>query len=187
MVMTPSASVGAADAATHATPLYRSHVDALFQFPLVALRYADVPGPAVKFTAAPSVIACPASVPLTVTMPELSVNGSVSFEVYVPLLLSSMLPSLPAVVFKRTVPPLVVRFVPEASFNCTVIKVDDDPSATIVVGLAEIVDVAVLAGPCANAGTVTTQNKITLRDTAFAVNAIDECFIFFNLSPFIWI
>ena len=38
MVITPSEDEGDADAVTHAVPLYRSHVPALFQVPVVALR-----------------------------------------------------------------------------------------------------------------------------------------------------
>ena len=48
---------------------------------------------------------------------------------------------------RRTVPPLVDKLLPFASFNCTVIVDVFDPFAVIDVGDAVIVDCATLAAP----------------------------------------
>jgi len=63
--------------------------------------------------------------------------------VYVPFALSVTELSVPLVVARVTVPALEARLLPAASFSCTVTVDVLEPSATIEVGLTEIVDVAV--------------------------------------------
>jgi hypothetical protein len=109
---------------------------------------ARLAAPAVKVTVAVAVIALPLSVPEIVALPA-SV-GDVNVAVYVPLLLSVTLPRDPAVVPSAIVPPLAVRLLPFASFNCTVIVDVLAPFAVIDVGDAVIVDCARLGAPAVN-------------------------------------
>ncbi len=50
-------------------------------------------------------------------------------------------PKVPRVVVRATTPPLVVRLLPLASFNCTVMVDVVVPFARMLVGLAVIVEV----------------------------------------------
>lgn len=116
---------------------------------------AMLAAPTVNVTIASSVIEEPFNVPVIV--PEPTDVGDVNTAVYVPFALSVTLPSVPAVVFRTTVPPLEVRLLLFASFNWTVIVDVLDPLAVIETGEAVISDVATLAAPTVN---VTTASSV---------------------------
>jgi hypothetical protein len=94
--------------------------------------------PATKFTDAVLVNALPPKVPLTVAVP--AVVADVNVAVYVPLLLSVTVPTIPTVVDNATTPPELARLFPFPSFNCTVIVDVLVPFAVIELDDATIVD-----------------------------------------------
>jgi hypothetical protein len=99
-----------------------------------------VAAPATKLTEAVEVNALPdpPKVPLTTAVP--AAVPDVNVAVYVPLLLSFTVPTVPNVLLKTTVPPELVRLFPFPSFNCTVIVEVLVPLAVIELGEALIVD-----------------------------------------------
>jgi len=92
-----------------------------------------------------SAILEPLIFPVTVAGP--ATVDEVSIAVYVPLLLSVMLPIEPADVVSVIVAPPIVRLFPLMSFTCTVMIEVLVPLATIEEGDAVICVVAVLAAP----------------------------------------
>ena len=101
-----------------------------------------LPTSAVKSTVA----VCVAGVPLIekLSVAVVTVVVLVKVAVYVPSSLSVTEPIVPALVEIDTVPALPVRLVPPAVSNCTVIVDVDTPSAGMLVGSAEMVEVTVL-------------------------------------------
>jgi hypothetical protein len=116
--------------------------------PLLVTTYLAA-GPATKPTDAEAASALPFSVPVIVAVP--TVVEEVSVLVYVPFALSVTAESEPRLVARATTPSLVVRSLPIASFNWTVIVEVLVPSAVMDVGEAVSVDIAVEALPTVKA------------------------------------
>ena len=106
---------------------------------------AVLAAPGLNVTVSLSVISEPFIFPVTVAVT--AVVDDVSIAVYVPLLLSVMLPIEPAVVASVIIAPPIVRLFPLMSFTWMVMIEVLVPLATIEEGDAVICVVAVLAAP----------------------------------------
>lgn len=125
----------------------------------------------VKLTVAVFVAAYPFTVKLIIAVATLA--ELVRTAVYVPSLLSVTELIVPAVVDIPTMPPDVVRFAPAAVFNCTVIVDVVTPLPMMLVGLAAIVEVAVL-------GTTGTEPQI---DTTGVVLQLKDEYVVLSVFP----
>ena len=81
----------------------------------VMVEVVALAAPGTKLTVSLSVIDTPPTVPVIVDVP--AVVAEVNVAVYVPLLLSLIVESVPSVLLNVTVAPPLVRLFPLASFN----------------------------------------------------------------------
>jgi hypothetical protein len=108
-----------------------------------AAEIVDVVGSAgEKVTTADVPIAAPFTVPVTVAVSVVVSTDDVNVAVYVPSPLSVTPESVPRVVASTTASPPCVRLTFPASLSCTVIVAVAVPFPEIVVGDAEITEVA---------------------------------------------